>query len=240
MKLRKYREKLGFVRFYSLLLIIIGFIFYAGFAFANMNQANLQAQNRVLNKSLGNVSNENERLQSQYNVLKVELDIAQLTQEHAKQSIQDSVEREQTLKEQILFYQRVMAPEMTQDGFLVQRMEILPTLSERNYAIKMVLLQHENIKAVIKGELAMQIHGSAHGKPVSFSIDALQDEPKIPLAFAFKYFQVIDTSITLPEGFMPERLDINTDVYKYRKKRGSYTTTIKWQEAFSEAQSILD
>lgn len=236
MDLRKNRKKLGFIRFYTLLIVSAGLLFYAGFEFANMQNNQQHAQNRLLNKSLGNVSRENEKLQSQYNVLKVELEIAQLANERAQENNKEGINREQALKEQILFYQRVMAPEVTQDGFLVQRMEVTPSLSERNYVIKMILLQHENIKAVIKGELAIQVFGSADGKPAQFSIEALQDEPKASLAFGFKYFQVIETSITLPEGFLPERFEIDTDVYKYRKKRGSYSTAIKWQDAFTEAE----
>lgn len=233
MALKKYREKIGFVRFYALLLVVLGFAFYAGYEFADIQKNKLQAQNRLANKSLANLMQENEQLQSEFNVLKVELDIAQLTNERSQATTKDSIIREQALKEQVSFYQRVMAPEMTQDGFLVQRMEINPTLSERNFSIKMMLLQHEDVKAVIKGELRIQMFGSAQGKPVNFSIVDLQDEPKTSLAFAFKYFQVIETNITLPEGFTPERFEINTGIYKYRKKRGDYSTTIRWQEAFA-------
>lgn len=236
MDIRKYRAEFGFVRFYTVLLIILAMTFFAGFEFANMKKDNLHIQNRLLNKSVGNVTSENEKLQSQYNVLKVELDIAQLTNEQSKQSGIERIAREQALKEQVLFYQRVLAPEITQDGFLLQRMEVTPTLSERNYSIKLILLQHESVKAVIKGELAMQVYGSSNGTPANFDIQVLQNEPKTSLAFAFKYFQVIDTNITLPLDFTPERFEISTDVYKYRKKRGNYATTIKWQEALSESQ----
>ena len=58
----------------------------------------------------------------------------------------------------------------------------------------------------------------------------------IIVAFAFKYFQVIETRVTLPDGFTPERFEISTDIYKYNKKRGNYSTAIKWQEAFTEAE----
>lgn len=234
MELPEYRENLGFVRFYTLLLFILGVAFYAGYEFSNMQRTNLQTQNRLLNKSLGNLTSENETLQSQNNILKVELDIAQITNERAQQSNKEGINREHALKSQVLFYQRVMAPEMTQDGFLVERMEVTPTVSVRNYSIKMILLQHENIKAVIKGKLDMRIFGSANGKPANFAIEPLQDKPKTSLDFAFKYFQVIETNITLPEGFTPDRFEINTDIYKYKRKRGNYSTTINWQEAFIE------
>jgi hypothetical protein len=97
-----------------------------------------------------------------------------------------------------------------------------------------MMLQHENIKAVVKGELDIRIYGSEDGKPTSFSLASVQDEPKSSMEFAFKYFQVIETSVTLPENFTPDRFEISTDIYKYKRKRGDYETSIKWEEAFSE------
>lgn len=236
MELQKYRKKMGFVRFYALIIVVLGMVFYAGYEFANIQKNKLQAENRLINKSLGNLTNVHEQLQSEFNVLKVELDIAQLTNERSQETIKESINREQSLIEQVSFYQRVMAPEKTQDGFVVQRMEINPTVSQRNFSIKMMLLQHENVKAVIKGNLRIRMFGSAEGKPVNFPLVDLQDEPKTSLAFAFKYFQVIETRVTLPDGFTPERFEISTEIYKYNKKRGNYSTTIEWQEAFTEAE----
>ena len=235
MDLRKYRENAGFVRYYLVLIVILALVAYAGYEFAHVEKAGLEADNRLLNKSLNNLSGEHQKLQSDYNMLKVELEIAQLANEQSQVSINDAINREQTLKEQISFYQRVLAPEMSQDGFVVERMEVSPTVSENNYAVNMILLQHENIKAVVKGTLSIRVFGSQDGKPQSFTIQSLQDEPKSSLEFAFKYFQVVETSITLPADFTPDRFEISTDIYKYRKKRGSYSTIIKWQEAFSEA-----
>lgn len=235
MDLRKYREKAGFVRYYLVLFLIFGLSVYAGYELAHIEKANLESQNRLINRSLSNLSGEHQKLQSDYNILKVELEIAQLANEQSQSSIKDGINREQALKEQISFYQRVMAPEMSQDGFIVERMEITATVSENNYSLKMILLQHENIKAVVKGTLKMRVFGSQDGKATSFEIQTLQDEPKSSLDFAFKYFQVVEISVTFPSGFTPERFEIDTDIYKYRKKRGSYSTTIKWQEAFSEA-----
>jgi hypothetical protein len=234
--LPKYREKIGFVRFYALVLFVLGITFYGGFEFANLHKNNLLSENKLLNKSLNNLTKVNEKLQSQNNVLKVELEIATLSNDKSQETIKQSVNREQALKEQVGFYQRVMAPEMSQDGFVLERMEITPTISERNYALKMILLQHENIKAVVKGKLDIKVFGSENGKPKNFNMNSLQDAAAPPLDFAFKYFQVIESSLTLPEGFIPNRFEIKAAVYKYNKKRGDYSTIIKWEDAFAELE----
>lgn len=234
MDLQKYRKKIGFVRFYAMLVAVLCVIFFVGYEFANIQKRDLLTRTTLANKSLGNMKREFEKLQSEFNVLKVELDIAQISNEHSQVLIAQGINREQALKEKVSFYQRVLAPEMTQDGFIVQSMEVTPNASLRNFAIKMILLQHEDVKAVIKGQLNIQLSGSSQGKPVSYSINEFLDEPKASLAFAFKYFQIIEMNLTLPKGFTPERFEINTAVYKYKKKRGSYSTAINWDDAFTE------
>lgn len=234
MDLRKYREKIGFVRFHAIAFIALCIVFYAGYKFANVQNNNLQAEKRLLNKSLANLSDEFQKQQSELNMLKVELEIAQIANEQSQSNIKEGMNREQSLKEQISFYQRVMAPEMSQDGFVIEGVEVSPTLSENNYAIKLILLQYEDVKAVIKGTLKIRVHGSENGKVKSYDLTELLDEPKTSLAFAFKYFQVLETSITLPEGFSVSRFELSTDIYKYRKKRGSYSLTVSWSEAFSD------
>jgi len=232
--LLKYREKAGFFRFYLVLTLSIALVFYLGYKLADEQLQSLQKENDVLSNSVDNLRQVNEKLQSNINMLQVELDIIKLANQKSLQANKEILTREQDLKEQVSFYQRVMAPEMAQDGFLVERMEVSPTASQNNYAVKMILLQHEDIKSVIKGDLAINVHGSAEGEPKTYLFSRLQDEPKTPLKFAFKYFQVLETTITLPDGFTPERFELKTDVYKYRKKRGSYSTTIQWDEALSE------
>ncbi len=234
MSLKAYREKAGFVRFYAIMLAVFVATFVLGYEFAQVEKQKLMDEQKLLSKSLNNITESHEKLQSDYNMLKVELEIAQLANEKNQADYKESIEREQGLKEQVSFYQRVLAPEMSQDGFVLERMQVTATKSENNFAINMILLQHENIKAVIKGDLDIVLFGSENGKVTNFKLQELQDEPKTPLNFGFKYFQVIQTTITLPENFTPERFEINTSVYKYRKKRGDYSITINWDEAFIE------
>lgn len=234
MDLNAYREKVGFARFYLFIFGLVGAAFWLGYELAQVQKQKLLDEQQLLSKSLNNLTKVHETLKSEHNMLKVELDIAQLANEKNQADYQESIERERALKEQVSFYQRVMAPEMSQDGFVIDKMQITPTNSKNNYSVNMILLQHENIKAVIKGELDITIFGSEGGRPTSIKLEEVQDQPKDPLNYAFKYFQVFQTSITLPAGFLPERLEISTSVYKYRKKRGEYKVSILWQEALIE------
>lgn len=243
MDLRQYKQKIGFVRYHFFVILILVLTFYGGYRFAEFDNERMREKVDTLNKSMINLKNEHQYLESQLNILKVDLEISQLANNQSQLSLQEGREREQALKEQISFYQRVMAPEVTQDGFVLEAMEVIPTASDNNYSMQMILLQKKNIKAVIKGELVIQVFGSQDGNAANLNLTDIQDEPKTSLAFSFKYFQLLDLTFTLPEGFVAERFEIKTDIYRYRKKRGSYSTSLAWQEVFTQSQSeslILD
>lgn len=231
MNLVEIKQQLGFVRYYLVILLVLAGTFYAGYEFANKYNHVLSAKVDLLEQSIENLIQENQNINSQLNVKKVELEVASIANEKAQESIHENRSIERELRQQISFYQKVMAPEMTQDGFVIESAEISSTSSNNNYAIRLMMLQHENIKAVIKGTLKVTVFGSLEGKPISYKINTLQDDQERKLDFSFKYFEVLEVRITLPEGFEPERLMISTDIYKYRRKRGSYQTEINWEKA---------
>jgi hypothetical protein len=236
LKLAEYKRKYGFVQFYAFAGAILLLVFYVGYTLADKSNTGLGQDVKVMRQTVENLREENQRLNSQINTMKIQLDVANLTEQESQIALQSAIKKEISLKQELAFFQRVMAPELTQDGFVVERLEVIATQSTNNYALSMVLLQHENIKDIIKGDLNIEILGSLNGKPSTFNLAALQDEPKTPLKFGFKYFQVINTTITLPEGFIPEQFEISTDVYKYSRKRGSYKTNISWDEAYNEVE----
>ncbi len=233
MKVKDLKQELGFVRFYGTVLIVIAISIYAGYEYADKRNNLLSEEIKVLKSSLDNLRSENQDLNSQLNVKKVELEVASIANEQAQVNRKESLLREKELKEQISFYQKVMAPELSQDGFVVESVEILPTLSDRNYAINIMMLQRENIKSVIKGSLKISVRGSLNGLPQTYDLSSLLDDKESKLNYSFRYFQVLEARVTLPNGFQAESLEIKTDVYKYKKRRGSYSTEVAWANALS-------
>ena len=235
MKLNELRGQLGFVRYYLAMVFVLACLFYAGHEFANKRNHLLSAKIDVMQSSLDNLRTENQFLNSELNVKKVELEVASIANEQAQESYKEFMQKDAALREQISFYQKVMAPELTQDGFVVESVEIVSTASANNYAISIMMLQRENIKAIIKGTLNITLQGSQNTVPIKYDLKTLLDDKQDKMAFSFKYFQVREFRVTLPQDFIPEQIEIKTDIYKYKRKRGSYARTIQWNEAFSES-----
>lgn len=235
LKLNELRGQLGFVRYYLAVVFVLACLFYAGHEFADKRNHLLSAKIDVMQSSIDNLRGENQSLNSKLNVKKVELEVASIANEQAQASYKEFMLKEAQLREQISFYQKVMAPELTQDGFVVESVEVVSTVSANNYAISIMMLQRENIKAIIKGTLKVTLQGSENTVPMKYDLKDLLDDKQDNMAFSFKYFQVREFRVTLPADFIPEQIEIKTDVYKYKRKRGSYARTIQWQEAFSES-----
>jgi hypothetical protein len=235
LKLSELRGQLGFVRYYLALAFVLACVFYAGHEYADKKNHLLSAKIDVMQSSIDNLKLENQTLNSELNVKKVELEVASIANEQAQLSYKEFMRKDVELREQISFYQKVMAPELTQDGFVVESVEISSTASANNYAVSVMMLQRENIKAIIKGTLNITLQGSQNTVPIKYNLKELLDDKSNNMAFSFKYFQVLELRVTLPEDFIPEQIEIKTDIYKYKTKRGSYARTIQWKEAFSES-----
>jgi hypothetical protein len=230
LKLSELRDQLGFVKFYLAVIFVLACLLYAGHEFADRKNHLLNSKIDVLLTSNENLAKENQALNSELNVKKVELEVASIANEQAQQSYKDLMAKNAELREQVSFYQKVMAPELSQEGFVVESVEVLSTASKDNYVMSIMMLQRENIKSIIKGTLKVTLHGSQNTVPIKYDLKKLLDDQEEKMAFSFKYFQVLNLQFTLPEDFIPEQIEIKTDIYKFKRKRGSYARTVQWLE----------
>ena len=100
------------------------------------------------------------------------------------------------------------------------------TQSEFAYAS---LNQQNKTKNTLKGNLNVTLIGSENGKAKKYSIESmLSDKKQKALTFSFKYFQVIDGEIKLPEGFQPEQVSVHADIFQFKRKKGELTTVFDW------------
>jgi hypothetical protein len=91
------------------------------------------------------------------------------------------------------------------------------------------MMQQEKIKNVVHGKITVSIVGSENGRPKIFSLPELMEQKSKPLAFSFKYFQVIEGELQLPDNFKPEKVLVHADIYQYKRKRGTLDKTFDWQ-----------
>ena len=223
------KKHYGAFKFYALCLVVLGTASYLGFTFGNHQFEVQQKEISKLSKSIDSLSEENNKLTRNLNILGVELEVQRLANQQAQKDIEQGMAREAQLREQLSFYQKVMAPELKDQGFVIDAVEIETTLSANFYRFNLVLMQQSKTKAVVKGNLDVRISGSEQGQPKELRLLDLMEEGTEPLTFSFKYFQVIDGGFMLPENFEPEKITVHAEIFQFRKKRGDLSTSFEWR-----------
>jgi hypothetical protein len=223
------KNKLGAFQFYCILIAIIAATLYAGFFWGNAHYDQQQMTVSKHENSIQNLKLENEKLTKKLNILGVELEVARLTQQQHFIEIGRSIDVEKNLRTQLAFYQQVMAPELNEQGFLIEGFNLEPALSDNSYRFELVLMQQNKTKNTLKGNLKVTLIGSENGKAKQYTIDSmLSNQEQKSLTFSFKYFQVIDGEIRLPKGFQPEQVSVHANIFQFKSKKGELTTVFDW------------
>lgn len=229
MSLTKIKQKIGSFRFYALLLGLLVWIMYVGFKWGNVNYQQQQQEISTLKQTLNNLNLENNQLIKKLNILGVELEVGRAASLTAQNTIQQHLQREVELRREIGFYQKVMAPELSDQGFVIDAFNVEHTLSEGYYRFELVLMQQNAIKSVVKGNVVVLLQGSEEGRPKQISLSSLlDDESTSPLVFSFKYFQVVDGEFRLPVNFKPEKIVVKAEIFQFKRKRGDLERSFEW------------
>lgn len=223
-----FKQKYGAFVFYLMGILAISGAVYAGFEMGYFLSIRQQQEIQTLNQTVQNINDENNKITKRLNILKVEIEVQQIANQQAQTAIQEGLLRESELREQLSFYQKVMAPELKQDGFLIDAFDIEKTLSEDFYRFDLVLMQQAKIKNVVKGNIDITLIGSENGKPKELRLLDLMPANTKPVTFSFKYFQVVKGQFTLPAQFEPEKILVRSEVYQFRKKRGELEKSFEW------------
>lgn len=223
------KNKYGAFQFYLILIVLIAGTVYGGFFWGNAHYDRQQMTISTHEKSIQNLKVENEQLTKNLNILGVELEVARLAQQQHFIEIGKSIDAQKELRTQVAFYQQVMAPELNEQGFLIEGFNIKPALSDNSYRFELVLMQQNKTKNTLKGNLRVTLIGSENGNAKQYTIDSMfSNKDQKSLTFSFKYFQVINGEIKLPQGFQPEQVSVHAEIFQFKRKKGQLTTVFDW------------
>lgn len=136
-------------------------------------------------------------------------------------------------KEELAFYQGIVAPNDAELGVNLQTFEIRKKNNQSHYSFKMILTKNGKSTKKIQGAANVLIRGESGGNVSELKMSELGlDKQANDTKFAFRYFQVFEGDISLPEGFEPFEVEIG--INPSTRKVKSFTETISWAELMSE------
>lgn len=229
MNLDQIKRRIGAFKFYVTLIVVLSVCAYAGYSVGVRYQANLQQEIAQLNHSVENLREENNKLIRSLNILGVDLEVSRLANENSQQLIRDEMQEQVALRKELSFYQKVMAPEMEQEGFYIDSFNVEPTSSINYYRFALILMQQERRRSQVKGTLNIKLVGSQGGERKALDLSKLLSESSDNFAFSFKYFEIVRGEFTLPVDFSPEQVQVESKLKNGKSGKRDLARTFEWQ-----------
>lgn len=122
------------------------------------------------------------------------------------------------LKGELAFYRGIVSPSDDAKGLGVQSFELTNRGGERSFHYKLVLTQILNNNTLASGTVAFGVEGLEKGETREYLLHQLSEQEG-ELRFQFKYFQILEGELSLPEGFSPSKVNITVKPRTKSKQR---------------------
>lgn len=173
-------------------------------------------------------------LEDQITALKQEVALLETHREVDRKAYEvveaDFAELEQKIREQseaIAFYRGIVSPKDGSRGLKVQDLKLTRGKDERHFNVRLVLVQVMQHDRSVSGDVDFSLEGEQDGVATTYELDQLlPDDADSSWPFTFRYFQDFDRELVLPDGFTPER--INIEVVSRTKSIASIKQSFDW------------
>lgn len=115
----------------------------------------------------------------------------------------------QEQRDAIAFYRGIVSPADGKSGLRVQDLKLTRGKAEREFNLRLVLVQAMQHDRKVSGDVGLTIVGDQDGVETSYAMaQLLRDDEETNWSYSFRYFQNFDRELVLPDGFTPERIDV--------------------------------
>jgi len=199
---RRRVERSGF----AILLLSLLLSFAAG-RWSLKNVDEYQRENTTLREAVEQLSDNNQRLLKQQDMIQGAQLIDLQAKQESRRSLAKLYDELAELKEQLAFYQRVVAPETLVKGLYINGFKLTAMAKTGVYRYQLVLAQGTSQKRFLKGRYNMIISGELNGKAKEFPLKTLLVDDA-DAKYSFRYYQVLSAELRLPPNFVAQRLKL--------------------------------
>ncbi len=225
------KEVLGNYKWTLLVALIMFAMVGFGYKLARIIDEGDSKKVQAQQETIAILSEENHALTTKVNQLEVAMELATLETESITNTLGEQKKEIEAQQELLSFYERVVAPEKTDEGFAIEGVEVFK-LSDNTYQLRLVLLQSKQQKAVINGSLDIAVVGQRNGE--AFTLKSGESSLLAEdIKYRFRFFQAVNVTLTIEEDINPETISFSTTVYQYKTRKGNYEISVPWNEALS-------
>ena len=217
-----------------LLLLIVVFTGYLVFEYgrisAGYDVVDAANERDELEAHIRNLDDEIEALKQEVALLETHREIDREAYREVEGSLVSLQAKIQEQRDAIAFYRGIVSPADGNSGLRVQDLKLTRGAQEREFNLRLVLVQAMKHDRKVSGDVVVSIEGSQEGEGKIYALtDLLPSDADTAWPFSFRYFQDFDRQLVLPDGFTPERVHVEV-----RSKTRSISSI---EESFAWAMS---
>ena len=194
----------------AVMVIIVGYlIFEFGRIQANYNIVDAAKERQEYENRIAALQDNIAALKQDVALLETHRDVDREAYKDVEASLMALQAKIQEQTDAIAFYRGIVSPADGSAGLRVQDMKLSRGQTERAYNVRLVLVQSLQHDRKVSGDVVLSIDGELDGATTTYSYSQLLPENgSASWPFSFRYFQDFDKEIVLPDGFTPERINI--------------------------------
>ncbi|MGI9223596.1 MAG: DUF6776 family protein [Woeseiaceae bacterium] len=208
--------------------VIAGYLVYeVGRIHAGYNVVDAAGEREQYERRIVVLENEIVSLKEQVALLETHRDIDRAAYSEVETSLTELQAKIQEQRDAIAFYRGIVSPADGNKGLRVQDLKLSRGKAEREYNIRLVLVQALQHDRKVSGTVNVTIDGDQDGVETTYTYaQLLPDDSEPGWAFSFRYFQDFDRQVILPDGFTPQR--VNIEVQSRTRSIASIAESYSW------------
>lgn len=209
-------------------LVIGGYLlFEMGRLQADYNIVDAIAEKQVFRNEIRDLEDQIVGLKQEIALLETHREIDKKAYAVVEANLADLERKIQEQTDAIAFYRGIVSPQDGGRGLRVQDLKLTRGKDERHFNVRLVLVQVMQHDRSVKGQVDFSLDGAQNGVETTYKLEQLLPEDATAgWPFAFRYFQDFDRELILPEGFTPEK--INVEVISNTKSVASVKQSFDW------------
>ena len=166
-------------------------------------------------------------LEQEVALLETHREIDREAYREVENSLLDLQAKIQEQRDAIAFYRGIVSPADGRPGLRVQDFRLTRGAEERQFNLRLVLVQAMKHDRTVSGDVTLSIEGSEDGNAKTYALtELLPADANTDWPFSFRYFQDFDRQIVLPDGFTPEL--VRVEVRSRTRSIASIEETFAW------------
>ena len=147
-------------------------------------------------------------LQKKVTILERTAQVDKTAQDEVRKMISELEKENLELREELGFYQNIMASISESRGLKVQGFRLEASKNKQRYKFELVLTRIVKGGRVASGDVSIVLNGNGNSGQMDYDLKELLKGKDSAFRFKIKHFKRIGGIFTLPDGFVPESVKI--------------------------------